>query len=140
MRRTFASVAADMGYGDATIAELLGHARRGVTERHYMRRSDPVLSRAGRCRPEGAVLGPGAFLLRYVDWDHGDRLLLFNFECDLDFTPAREPLIAPPFARRWRLVWSSESPEYGGQGTPPLKGKAWLVPGGCALLFVPEAR
>jgi site-specific recombinase XerD len=43
LRRTFASTAADMGYGDATIAELLGHARRGVTERHYVRRSDPVL-------------------------------------------------------------------------------------------------
>jgi integrase len=43
LRRTYASVAADLGYGDATIAELLGHARRGVTERHYVRRSDPVL-------------------------------------------------------------------------------------------------
>lgn len=43
LRRTFASSAADMGYSDATIAELLGHARRGVTERHYVRRSDPVL-------------------------------------------------------------------------------------------------
>jgi site-specific recombinase XerD len=43
LRRTFASIAADMGYGDATIAELLGHARRGVTERHYVRRSDPVM-------------------------------------------------------------------------------------------------
>ena len=32
-----------MGYGDATIAELLGHARRGVTERYYVRRGDPVL-------------------------------------------------------------------------------------------------
>jgi len=43
LRRTFASVAADLGFGDATIAELLGHARQGVTERHYVRRSDPVL-------------------------------------------------------------------------------------------------
>ena len=43
LRRTFASVAANEGYGDATIGELLGHARRGVTERHYVRRSDPVL-------------------------------------------------------------------------------------------------
>lgn len=43
LRRTFASTAADMGYGDATIAELLGHARRGVTERHYVRRADEVL-------------------------------------------------------------------------------------------------
>jgi integrase len=43
LRRTFASVAADLGFGDATISELLGHARRGVTERYYVRRSDPVL-------------------------------------------------------------------------------------------------
>lgn len=43
LRRTFGTRAADLGYGDATIAELLGHARRGVTETHYVRRSDPVL-------------------------------------------------------------------------------------------------
>jgi integrase len=43
LRRTFASIAADEGYGDATIGELLGHARRGVTARHYIRRADPAL-------------------------------------------------------------------------------------------------
>jgi integrase len=43
LRRTFASVAGDAGFGDATISELLGHARRGVTELHYVRRSDPVM-------------------------------------------------------------------------------------------------
>jgi integrase len=43
LRRTFASVASDAGFGDATIAELLGHSRRGVTERHYVRRSDPIM-------------------------------------------------------------------------------------------------
>jgi maltooligosyltrehalose trehalohydrolase len=106
-----------------------------------LRREDPVLSRAGRHRPEGAVLGPGAFLLRYIDREFGDRLLVINFDCDLDFSPAREPLIAPPFGQQWRLAWSSESPEYGGQGTPPLQTDApWIVPGGCALLFVPERR
>jgi integrase len=46
LRRTFASVAAELGYGDAAIAELLGHARRGVTERHYVRRPDAVLIEA----------------------------------------------------------------------------------------------
>jgi integrase len=46
LRRTFASVAAELGYGDAAIAELLGHARRGVTERHYVRRPDAVLVEA----------------------------------------------------------------------------------------------
>lgn len=43
LRRTFASTAAELGYGDATIAELIGHSRRGVTERHYVRRPDTVL-------------------------------------------------------------------------------------------------
>lgn len=46
LRRTFASVAADEGYGDASIGELLGHARRGVTERHYIRRADAALIEA----------------------------------------------------------------------------------------------
>ena len=106
-----------------------------------LRRGDPVLSRAGCHRPEGAVLDASALLLRYVDCEHGDRLLLVNLGCDLDFTPAREPLIAPPYGQQWRMVWSSEAPEYGGQGTPPLKTDApWLVPGGCALFFVPEPR
>ncbi len=43
LRRTFGSIAADEGYGDSTIAELLGHARRGVTARHYIRRPDAAL-------------------------------------------------------------------------------------------------
>ena len=41
LRRTFASMAADEGYSDATVGELLGHSRRGVTARHYIRRPDP---------------------------------------------------------------------------------------------------
>lgn len=43
LRSTFASVAADEGYSSGTIGELLGHARVGVTERHYIRRIDAVL-------------------------------------------------------------------------------------------------
>jgi integrase len=43
LRRTFASIAADEGYSDATIGELLGHARRGVTQRYYIRRPDAAL-------------------------------------------------------------------------------------------------
>ncbi len=44
LRRTFASIAADvLGYADSTVAELLGHAQRGVTARHYIRRIDASL-------------------------------------------------------------------------------------------------
>jgi integrase len=63
LRRTFGSVAADLGYGDAAIAELLGHARRGVTERHYVRRSDPVMIAAANAiaaKIAGAMAGSGA--------------------------------------------------------------------------------
>jgi maltooligosyltrehalose trehalohydrolase len=105
------------------------------------RRTDPVLSQAGSHRPEGAVLGPGALLLRYINVQHGDRLVLVNLACDLDFVPAREPLIAPPRNARWQLAWSSEAAEYGGQGTPDINSDAtWTIPGGCALLLIPEAR
>ena len=43
LRRTFASVAAEEGYSDSSIGDLLGHARRGVTARHYIRRPDAAL-------------------------------------------------------------------------------------------------
>jgi hypothetical protein len=45
-----------------------------------LRRDDPVLARAGTYRPEGAVLGPRTFLLRYIDAEHGDRLLVVNLD------------------------------------------------------------
>ena len=106
-----------------------------------LRRDDPVLARAGAYRPEGATLGPGAFLLRYLDATHGDRLLIVNLDCDLDFTPAREPLLAPPLDAHWRVVWSSEAPEYGGQGMRPWSEDGpWIVPGSSATFFVAEPR
>lgn len=43
LRRTFASTAAEIGYGDGVIGELLGHAARGVTGLHYIRRPDRAL-------------------------------------------------------------------------------------------------
>jgi integrase len=46
LRRTFASTAAEMDYSDATIGETLGHAKRGVTSKHYIRRPDAALVEA----------------------------------------------------------------------------------------------
>ena len=43
LRRTFASTADELGYSEATIGEILGHARRSVTGRHYIRRPDAAL-------------------------------------------------------------------------------------------------
>jgi maltooligosyltrehalose trehalohydrolase len=106
-----------------------------------LRRHDPVLAHAGMRRPEGAVLGAAAFLLRYIDAERGDRLLIVNLGADLDFSPAREPLLAPAIDTRWRLVWHSEAPAYGGQGVAPLDPDGpWLMPGGTAMFFAPEQR
>ena len=106
-----------------------------------LRRDDVVLARAGTYRPEGAVLGPGAFLLRYLDAVHGDRLLVVNLDCDLDFLPVREPLLASPRNARWRMAWSSDAPQYGGEGTAPFDADGpWRIPGGSAMFFVPEPR
>jgi integrase len=46
LRRTYTSTAANLGYSDSTIAELIGHSRRGVTHRHYIRRPDAALVEA----------------------------------------------------------------------------------------------
>jgi maltooligosyltrehalose trehalohydrolase len=108
-----------------------------------LRREDPVLSRCGVGRSvEGAVLGPEAFLLRYLDKERGrDRLLLVNFGADLHLDPAPEPLLAPPEDCDWSILWSSENPNYGGSGTvPPETEDNWRLPGHAALLLAAVRR
>lgn len=63
LRRTFASLGAEYGYSEATIGELIGHAKRGVTERHYIRRPDAALIAAADRISEGiaaALVGRNA--------------------------------------------------------------------------------
>jgi maltooligosyltrehalose trehalohydrolase len=85
-----------------------------------LRRHDPVILHAGRQRPDGAVIAPHAFVLRYQGGADGDRLLVVNLGSDLDLVPLPEPLVAPPFGSHWTLQWSSEAPQYGGNGTAPI--------------------
>lgn len=51
LRHTYGSVASDLGYSDATIAGLLGHAGRGVTSR-YVHRPDAALMSAAEAVSE----------------------------------------------------------------------------------------
>jgi maltooligosyltrehalose trehalohydrolase len=105
----------------------------------HLRRADPVIQRAAEQRPDGAVLAPGAFLLRYAGGVDGDRLLLVNLGCDLDLRPVPEPLLAPPAGCRWQLQWSSEHVRYGGTGTPPVRPHSHLhLPGAAAILLTSE--
>lgn len=88
---------------------------------------------------DGAVLGPEALVLRFFGGDGDDRLLLVNFGVDLDINPAPEPLLAPPEGKRWRLLWSSEHPDYGGCGTAPVDSVENLrVPGHAAVVLWPR--
>jgi maltooligosyltrehalose trehalohydrolase len=102
----------------------------------HLRRSDPVLAERGKV--DGAVLGPAAFLLRFFG-ENEDRLLLVNLGVDLPLAPAPEPLLAPPEDHRWGLLWSSESPLYGGSGAvePESEEEGWRLPGQAAVFLRP---
>lgn len=104
-----------------------------------LRREDPTLvdiQREGGM--DGAVLGAEAFVLRFFGADGDDRLLLINLGRDLVLETVPEPLLAPPEGGSWETLWSSESPRYGGLGTPPLETESgWCIPGQAAVLMKP---
>jgi len=103
-----------------------------------LRREDPVFRSQQPRAVDGAVLGPQALLLRFFGEAASDRLLLLNLGADLQLDPAPEPLLAPPRAGAWRLLWSSEDPHYGGRGTPPVVTDAgWYLPGHTAVVLSP---
>ena len=87
-----------------------------------------------REKVDGAVLGDRAFVLRFGDaW-----LLLVNLEAPFALEVAPEPLLAPPQDCRWEMLWSSESADYGGRGTPPLEvddDPSWRIPGEAAVVM-----
>jgi maltooligosyltrehalose trehalohydrolase len=106
-----------------------------------LRRDDPVFSAQRSDWIQGAVLGPEAFVLRFLAGEHGDRLLIVNFGRDLRFSPAPEPLLAPPRNGRWETTWSSEDPKYGGSARPPLDNTGiWDIPGHCLVVMYERAR
>jgi maltooligosyltrehalose trehalohydrolase len=107
-----------------------------------LRREDPAFRARDSRWVDGAVLGPQAFVLRYFEGAPGgtkDRLLLVNFGRDLHLDAAPEPLLAPPDGCGWSVLWSSESPEYGGDGTaPPEASDGWRLAGESAVVLAPE--
>jgi maltooligosyltrehalose trehalohydrolase len=105
-----------------------------------LRACDPVISHQDLAKMDGATLSEHAFVLRWFDDEHGDRLLVINLDQELPLVPPSEPLLAPPFGATWQLLWSSEDPRYGGHGvTLPVadggRGE-WRLPAQCAVLLV----
>src|SRR5262245_12204596 len=105
-----------------------------------LRREDPAFRELVHRGVDGAVLAENAFVLRYFVRGGADRLLVVNLGRDLTFDPAPEPLLAPPDECCWRLLWSSESTAYGGNGAlQPVDENRWLIPGEAALVLAPSA-
>jgi maltooligosyltrehalose trehalohydrolase len=104
-----------------------------------LRREDPTFAAQRSDWLHGAVLGPEAFVLRYAAGTGADRLVLLNLGADLDLAELAEPLLAPPLDGRWRILFSTEDPRYGGNGTAPIgEGSRIRLMSHCAMALAPE--
>lgn len=103
-----------------------------------LRREDAVFCAPQPHGLDGAVLGAEAFVIRFFGDDGNDRLMLINLGRDLHLAQAPEPLLAPPEGRHWSMLWSSEDPRYGGEGTAALETEEnWRLPGWAAVVMRP---
>jgi maltooligosyltrehalose trehalohydrolase len=103
-----------------------------------LRREDPVFSRYDSQRMHGAVLGPEAFLLRFLGDAGEDRLIVVNLGATLPLYPMPEPLLAPPAGCRWKLVWTSEDARWGGSGmNEPDGDHSWRLPAHALAVLAP---
>jgi maltooligosyltrehalose trehalohydrolase len=101
-----------------------------------LRRDDPVLRDIGteHVHVETSTQGLHVVLIRYVGAS-GHRLLIINLADDYP-SPMNDPLLAPATGRRWRHVWSSEHPDYGGSGVVQFPDTGpWLIAGRSATLL-----
>ena len=72
LRHTFASVAGDLGFSELTIAALLGHAARGVTQR-YVHIDEALKLAADRVAAEISDLLDGRATTKRAGARHSDR-------------------------------------------------------------------
>jgi maltooligosyltrehalose trehalohydrolase len=125
---------------------MLDHAER---ERHrqvydlhrdllHLRREDRVLRIHKANLLHGATLGPSAFVLRFMSPGGDTRLLVVNLDCEVCLDSVATPLVAPPLGTRWDILWSSESPRYGCNGTPEVDtDSGWRMPAEAAVVLQP---
>lgn len=104
-----------------------------------LRQRDPTVRDQAAHGMDGAVLSPGAFVLRLFGVsDEYDRLLVINLGPDCALVPAPEPLLAPPLGCRWSLLWSSDDLRYGGDGAESAETEeGWRLRGESTVLLGP---
>jgi maltooligosyltrehalose trehalohydrolase len=106
-----------------------------------LRKSEQLFSRQDR-QLDGAVLGTEAFVVRFFsEGFQEDRLLVVNLGTELRLNPSPVPLLGPPENREWVVQWSTEDPQYGGNGTAPLDSERnWIVPAHAAVVLRPAEK
>jgi maltooligosyltrehalose trehalohydrolase len=106
-----------------------------------LRKSEPLLSRQDR-NFDGTLLGQEALALRFFsERFRNDLLLVVNLGSELRLTSVPFPLLASPENTNWTILWSSEDPRYGGNGTAPLESDCgWIIPAEAAVLLSPSLR
>jgi maltooligosyltrehalose trehalohydrolase len=106
-----------------------------------LRKSEALFSRQDR-QLDGAVLGSEAFVVRFFsEGFQEDRLLVVNLGTELRLNPSPVPLLGPPENREWVVQWSTEDPQYGGNGTAPLDSERnWIVPAHAAVVLRPAEK
>lgn len=83
----------------------------------WLRRNDARFREVKPRGVDGAVLSSDSFVMRYfADKPDEERLLAINFGSLHLFSPAPEPLLAPPDGYDWQIMWTSEAGKYGGLG------------------------
>jgi maltooligosyltrehalose trehalohydrolase len=109
-----------------------------------LRHTDPRFREMNRNSVDGAVLGRRSFCLRYfADRPENERIVVFNFGEQQEFSPAPEPLLAPPDGHEWETLWISEAPQYGGIGMAPVmtdRGVTLFAESAIALRAIPATK
>jgi maltooligosyltrehalose trehalohydrolase len=104
-----------------------------------LRREDSRFRQQSSGGIDGAVLGPASFVLRYFSKENDDRLLVVNFGESQVLHPVSEPLLAPPTGCAWEMLWTSDSPRYGGGDAVAITNEEqWFLPAESAVVLGPE--
>jgi len=107
-----------------------------------LRQNDARFSQIVPNGVDGAVLGRHSFVLRYfAERSEDARLLVINLGEQQVFSPAPEPLLAPPDDYEWQTLWTSDALLYGGVGMKPIATNfGWTLFAESAVALHPVRR